>query len=70
MTGVAAGILTVQLVQSIHSTNEATGLWGGDTMLMVPGVIQIVNATSAVSGILDWYLDYQPCSPACRVTVR
>ena len=70
MTGVAIGVLTTQAVTGIHSTNEATGLWGGDTMTMVPGVIQIVNTVSAVSGIIDWYLDYQPCSPACRVTVR
>jgi hypothetical protein len=71
MTGVAAGILTAAAVPGIRSTGEATGIWGpGDFVLLVPGVIQIVNTVSAVSGILDWYLYYVPTSPQCRVTVR
>jgi len=70
MTGVAAGILTVSAVRGKRAVAEATGIWGGDYVVLVPGVIQIVNATSAVGGIIDWYMNYIPCSQLGRVTVR
>ena len=72
MTGVTAGILTVGAVSGIRSVGEATGVWAnGDYVVMCPGVIQIVNATSAgATGNIDWYMLYVPGSPNCRVQVR
>ena len=72
MTGVTVGILTSGLVQGIRSPNEATGIWAnGDYVVMCPGVIQIVNATTAgVSGIIDWYMYYVPGGLNSRVSVR
>lgn len=76
MDGATAGILTAGAVQGGRSCAEATGVWGvatgsGDFVLMVPGVIQIVNATSAgATGLIDWYMYYIPGGPNSRVTVR
>jgi hypothetical protein len=70
MTGVAAGILTTAAVPGIRSTNEATGIWASTYMILVPGIIQIVNATGAVSGVLDWYMKWEPTSDNCAVAVR
>lgn len=66
MTGVAAGLLTAAAVPGIKSTAEATGLWGpatggGDFVILVPGIVQIVNTVSAVSGLIDWFMWYKPC---------
>jgi hypothetical protein len=73
--GTAAGLLTPKAVVGIKSTAEATGVWGpatgaGDFIILVPGIIQIVNTVSAVTGVIDWYLGYEPGSSACQVTVR
>jgi hypothetical protein len=70
--GTAAGVLTPKAVVGIKSSAEATGLWStaGDILILVPGIIQIVNATSAVTGVIDWYLYYEPTSDNCLVTVR
>ena len=71
MTGVAATQLVIVGTLGIRNTGEANGLWGpAEYMLMVPGVIQIINTVSAVSGIIDWYLMYQPVSPRSHVAVR
>ena len=71
-TGAAAGVLTPTAVVGIKSSAEATGLWStaGDILILVPGVIQIVNTVSAVSGIIDWYLFYRPTSDNCQVRAR
>jgi hypothetical protein len=70
MTGVAAGLLTVSLVRGKRATGEATGLWASDFVILCPGVVQIVNATPAVTGVVDWYMLYVPTSPESRVTAR
>lgn len=70
MTGVAAGILTISLVVGKRATGEATGLWASDVVILCPGVVQIVNATSAVTGVVDWYMLYVPTSPQSKVTAR
>jgi hypothetical protein len=73
--GTAAGLLTPTAVVGIKSTAEATGVWGpatgaGDFIILVPGIIQIVNTVSAVTGVIDWYLAYEPTSTNCNVAVR
>jgi hypothetical protein len=72
MTGVTIGILTSGAIQGIRSTGEATGIWAnGDYVIMCPGVIQIVNATTAgAAGIIDWYMYFLPGGMNSRVAVR
>jgi len=70
MTGTAANNLTVSAVRGKRATGEATGLWASGIMILCPGVVQIVNATGATTGVVDWYMLYVPTSPQSKVTAR
>jgi len=48
-----------------HADTLATG-WGGDYIILVGGIINIVNAVVS-TGVIDWYMDYIPATPGSVV---
>lgn len=46
----------------------ATGDWLGGFVGLVPGVIALTNAVSALSGVIDWYISYIPLTDTAVIT--
>ncbi|MDP2729126.1 MAG: hypothetical protein Q8O55_01430 [Dehalococcoidales bacterium] len=66
-TGLLAGLLT-PAVGLAHL--DLTGAEAGFNSPLTFGIgsVRLTNAVSAVSGIIDWYLAYEPCTPQSLVT--
>ena len=60
-SGVNAGVLTVNsAIGHTQASGTATETFSGNELLMVPGIIGIVNATTDASAVIDWYIEFTP----------
>lgn len=76
-TDAVGTVYNITLVGGIVTLAPSAGLgvvltdetyWGGAYIILLPGIIAMTNAVSAVTGVIDWYIVYQPCAPAALVT--
>ena len=63
--GTIAAQLAPAATIGMAATDE-TG-WGGSYIILVPGIISVTGAVAA-TGVVDWYISYQPCAPDAIVT--
>ena len=65
------GTIAGQLIPSTNIGQVTTNLipWVGDSILLVPGVIDMDLAGGAGTGIIDWYILYTPCHDGAEITV-
>jgi hypothetical protein len=75
-TDAVGTVYNITLVAAIVTLAPAAGLgvvlwdesyWGGANLILLPGIIAVTNAVSAVTGVIDWYIVYQPCEPSAFV---
>jgi hypothetical protein len=63
--GAVATALAPTAAIGLADTTET--LWAGNYVLLVPGIISITNAGALATGVIDWYISYQPCAPEAYV---
>ena len=66
--GTVGGQLAPTAVVGRADVTETAWTATGPGLLLTAGIIQLTNGVSAVSGIVDWYLIYTPCSDLVTVT--
>lgn len=65
-TGLLAGLLTPGVgLGHLDLTGAEAGF--SSPLTFGVGSVRLTNAVSAVSGVIDWYLAYEPCTPAALV---
>lgn len=64
--GTVAAQLQPTAALGLAATNE-TG-WAGNVLVLVPGIIAVTNAVAS-TGVIDWYIVYQPAAPNAFVTI-
>ena len=66
-TGLLAGLLTPGVgIGHLDLTGAEAGF--ANPITMTPGVISLVNAIDALSGVIDWYIAYIPMLDASVIT--
>jgi len=52
-----------------HGQSGGVESFDGGTILVMPGIISIVNATADATAVIDWYMSFIPLTAESAVTV-
>jgi hypothetical protein len=68
--GTVAGVLTpTSVIGHSAASGTATETFSGNELLMVPGIIGIVNATTDASAVIDWYIEFTPADSSSVIAL-